>query len=313
MKVFLAGATGAIGQALVPRLVAAGHEVVGTTRSKERAKQIEDAGATAVVVDPFDRAALTAAVVEAGPDAVIHQLTALKNLGDFKNPDADFETTNRLRTETTDVLIAAAQEAGAKTFIAQSFAGWPMERSGPAVKDETAAWDPHPAKGMVKTHAAIKHLEEATVAADGIVLRYGGFYGPGTSIDAGGTHIEMIKKRKFPIVGNGAGVWSLVHIEDAADATVKALESGKPGVYHVTDDEPAPVNEWLPVLAELAGAKKPLRVPKWIAKFAAGEAGVMMMTEIRGASNEKAKRELGWQPAHPTWRTGFKETLNGST
>jgi nucleoside-diphosphate-sugar epimerase len=309
MKIFLAGATGAMGQRLVPQLLAAGHSVTGTTRRQAGADQLRAAGAEPVIVDPFDRAALTKAVIDAEPDAVIHQLTALSDLRNMRNFDKVFATTNRLRTETTDVLLAAAQEAGAKRFIAQSFAGWPAERVGGPVKTEDAPFDPHPAKHMKASLDAIKHLERVVVDAGGIALRYGGFYGPGTGLSAGGEQLELVRKRKFPVVGDGGGLWSMVHIDDAAAATVLALDHGAPGVYNIVDDEPAPAAEWLPELAKLAGAKPPWHVPAWLGRMAAGDAVVTMMTSIRGASNAKAKRELGWQPAHPTWRTGFAEAL----
>jgi 2-alkyl-3-oxoalkanoate reductase len=309
MKVFLAGATGAIGRALVPQLIAAGHTVTGTTRRQAGADQLRAQGAEAVIVDPFDKAALTTAVVDARPTAVIHQLTALSDMGNLRNPDKVFATTNRMRTETTDVLIAAAQEAGAKRFIAQSFAGWPAERTGGPVKTEDDPFATEPPPHMKETQTAIRYVEEATVAAGGIALRYGGFYGPGTGMAPGAEQVKMVQGRKFPVVGSGAGVWSFVHIDDAAAATVLALEHGKPGVYNVVDDEPAPVAEWLPLLAQVTGAKPPRHVPTWLGKLAAGPALTAMMTEIRGASNAKAKRELGWQPAHPSWRTGFAEVM----
>ena len=313
MRVFVAGATGAIGRRLVPQLVSAGHEVVGTTRSERGAAAIEAAGATPAIADGLDRDAMTRAVLAARPDVVVHQMTALSSIGgNLRRFDRDFELTNRLRTEGTDHLLAAARAAGARRFVAQSFAGWPYARAGGRVKTERDPLDPDPPRAMRETLAAIRHLEEAVTGAadlDGLALRYGGFYGPGTSIAPDGAHAEMIRRRRFPIVGDGGGVWSFVHVNDAAAATVAAIERGAPGVYNVVDDEPAPVAEWLPELAAALGAKPPRRVPLWVGRLATGDAGVSLMTQVRGASNEKARRELGWRPRHATWRTGFRDAL----
>ncbi len=309
MKVFVAGATGVMGRQLVPRLVAAGHEVVGTTRSESKTRQLYDLGATPAVVDALDPDQVAAAVAEAQPEAIIHQLTSIESV----NPrrfDRDFALTNRLRTEGVDHLLSAGRAVGVSRFIAQSYTSWPYARTGGPVKTEDDPLDPTPAREMRESFAAIRHLEEAVTGADwtvGIALRYGGFYGPGTSLDAGGEQVEMVRKRRIPVVGNGRGVWSFVHIADAAEATVAALERGSRGVYNIVDDDPAPVAEWLPQLAQQLGAKPPMRVPKFVGRLAAGEAGVIMFTDMRGASNAKAKRELGWQPAHPSWRQGFAE------
>ena len=310
MKVFLAGATGAMGRQLVPRLAQAGHQVIGTTRSDSKRALIEELGGTAVVVDALDADQVGDAVAKAEPDAIIHELTAIEaGSFDTRHFDRSFALTNRLRTEGVDHLLAAGLAVGVKRFIAQSFTSWPYARTGGPVKTEEDPLDPNPARHMRESFKAIRHVEEAVTGADwteGIALRYGGFYGPGTSLaPEGGEQVDMIRKRKFPIVGNGGGVWSFIHIADAADATVAALERGRRGIYNIVDDEPAPVREWLPLLAERYGAPKPMRVPKFIGRLAAGEAGVVMMTEIRGASNEKAKRELDWQPRHPSWREGF--------
>jgi nucleoside-diphosphate-sugar epimerase len=302
MRVFLAGATGAIGSRLVPRLVAAGHEVTGTTRSAEKADRLRSLGAAAVVLDVLDAAAVRGAVAAARPDAIVHQATALSGLSDVKHFDRTFAETNRLRTVGTDALLAAARAAGVRRFVAQSFAGWPYAREGGPVKTEEDPLDPAPVPAMRQTLAAIRHLEQAVLHADGIVLRYGGFYG--SPDDA---QLELVRKRQFPIVGDGGAVWSFVHLDDAAAATVLALERGRPGIYNVVDDEPAPVREWLPALAAAIDAKPPRRVPRWLARFLAGRAGVALMTEIRGASNAKAKRELGWTLRHPSWRTGFAD------
>ncbi len=307
MKVFLAGATGVMGTQLVPRLIAAGHEVVGTTRSEAKRQQIYDVGATPVVADALDPEQIAQAVAEATPEVIIHQLTAIGSIN-TRTFDRDFALTNRLRTEGTDHLLSAGRAVGVKRFIAQSYTSWPYARTGGAVKSEDDPLDPHPAREMRASFAAIRHLEDAVTAADwtvAIVLRYGGFYGPGTSLAPGGEQWEMVRKRKFPLIGNAGGVWSFVHIGDAADATVAAIDHGTRGIYNVVDDDPAPVREWLPGLAQAAGGKKPFRVPRFVGRLAAGEAGAIMMTEMRGASNAKAKRELGWQPAHPSWRQGF--------
>jgi 2-alkyl-3-oxoalkanoate reductase len=301
MRVFVTGATGAIGARLAPQLVERGHEVVGTSRSAEKADRLRAHGAEPVVLDVLDRDAVREAVLAARPDAIVHQATALAGMSDLKHFDRAFAETNRLRTEGTDALLAAATEAGVRRFVAQSYAGWPYARDGGPVKTEEDPLDPTPVPAMSETLAAMRHLEEAVVSAGGLALRYGGFYG--SPDDA---QLELVRKRRLPIVGDGGGIWSFVHLEDAAAATVLALERGEPGIYNVVDDEPAPVREWLPALAATIGAKPPRRVPRWLARFLAGEAGVALMTEIRGASNAKAKRELGWTLRYPSWRQGFR-------
>lgn len=306
MKVFVAGATGAMGKQLVPRLVEAGHEVTGMTRTPGKRHELEALGATAIVADALDADQVAEAVATAAPAAIIHQLTAIGSM----NPrrfDRDFALTNRLRTEGTDHLLAAAQAVGVRRFVAQSYASWPYARTGGPVKTEADPLDPEPAREMRESLAAIRHVEAAVLGArwtEGIVLRYGAFYGPGTSMAPGGEQFEMIRKRRYPIVGDGGGVWSFVHIADAAEATVAALEHGSPGIYNVVDDDPAPVARWLPAMAERIGAKRPPRVPRLIGRLAAGEAGVVLMTDVRGASNAKAAAELGWRPAHASWRDG---------
>jgi len=308
MKVFLAGATGAIGRALVPKLLEHGHQVVGTTRSEAKAGELFDIGAQPVILDPLDRDAVVAAVSRAQPDAIVHELTALAGV-DFMRFKKSFEMTNRLRTEGTDNLLAAAKAAGVERVVAQSYAGWPSARTGPAVKTEDDPLDPHPVGQTAEAHAAIRHVEDVVTAAGGIVLRYGGFYGPGTGFEPSGEQVEMLRKRRWPLVGDGQAVWSFVHIDDAATATVAALEHGKPGsIYNIVDDDPAPVSEWLPYVAEVAGAKPPRHVPAWVARLM-GAHLVALMTEARGASNAKARRELGWEPAHHSWREGFREVL----
>ena len=300
MKVLVAGAAGAIGARLVPQLVQRGHEVIGTSRSNEKLDRVRAEGAEAVALDLLDRDRVREAVVAARPDAVVHQATALAGLSDFKHFDRSFAATNRLRTEGTDALLAAAREAGVERFVAQSFAGWPYARQGGPVKTEEDPLDPTPVPTMRETLAAIRHLEQATVSAGGAVLRYGGLYGSRADVQ-----LELVRKRRFPIVGDGGGVWSFVHLDDAAAATVLAIEQPARGIFNIVDDEPAPVSEWLPALAEAIGAKPPRRVPRWLARLLAGEAGVVLMTETRGASNAKAKRELGWALRHPSWREGF--------
>jgi nucleoside-diphosphate-sugar epimerase len=308
MKVFLAGASGALGTRLIPQLIDRGHTVVGTTRSEAKAPAIWDLGAKPVVVDALDRDAVIAAVTAEKPDAIIHQLTALSGV-DFRKFEKSFELTDRLRTEGTDNLLAAARAAGVKRFVAQSYAGWPYARTDGAVKTEDDPLDPDPAPQTRRSLAAIRHVETAVTAAGGIALRYGGFYGPGTGLEPGGEQLELVRKRKFPVVGEGRAVWSFVHIDDAAAATVIALEHGRPGVYNIVDDDPAPVAEWLPYLAEVAGAKPPRHLPLWLARLVGGEHMVVLMDEARGASNEKARGELGWEPSHHSWRAGFREAL----
>ena len=306
MRVLVAGATGAIGKQLVPRLIAAGHGVHGMTRSESKQAMLRELGAVPAVVDALDADQVAEAVARARPDVIVHQLTAIEGL-DMRHFDRVFALTNRLRTEGTDHLLSAGQAVGVRRFVAQSYFGF-YARTGAAVKSEEDPIDPSPAREMRETVAAIRHLEAAVLGAmwtEGIVLRYGGFYGPGTSLAPGGEQFELVSRRGFPLVGDGAGVWSFIHVADAADATLAAVEHGTRGVYNVVDDEPAPVAEWLPALARELGARKPMRVPRFIGRLFAGEAGVVMMTELRGASNAKARRELGWHPAHSSWREGF--------
>jgi nucleoside-diphosphate-sugar epimerase len=310
MRILVAGATGALGKQLLPRLVSAGHEVVGMTRSPSKQDLVRELGATPAVADALVPEQVAAAVAEADPEVIVHQLTALAESLDIRHFERTFALTNRLRTEGTDHLLAAGRAVGTRRFVAQSYAGWPFARTGGAVKTEDDPLDPAPADAMRSTLDAICHLERAVMAADwtqGVVLRYGGFYGPGTSLGPdGGESVEMIRKRKFPVVGTGAGVWSFIHIEDAADATVAAVERGR-GIYNIVDDDPAPVAEWLPAIAAAVGAKPPRHVPRLVGRLVAGEAATVMMTEVRGASNAKAKRELGWQPRHPSWRDVFAQ------
>lgn len=306
MKVFVAGATGAIGRELVPRLVEGGHEVHGMTRKDSNRALLEELGAVPVVADALDAAQVAAAVAAAEPDVIVHQLTAIGAV-DTRHMERSFALTNRLRTEGTDHLLSAGQAVGAQRFVAQSNI-MAYGRTGGPVKAEGDPDDRAPTAGVRPGLEAIEHLEAAVLGAawaEGIVLRYGWFYGPGTSIARGSEQVEMVRRRKFPVVGDGGAVWSWIHVADAAAATVAAIERGARGTYNVVDDDPATVAEWLPELAGELGAKPPRRVPRFVGRLFAGETGVMMMTELRGASNAKAKRELGWRPAHPSWRNGL--------
>jgi nucleoside-diphosphate-sugar epimerase len=311
MKVFVAGAAGAIGRQLLPRLAAQGHQVTAATRSPGKAAMLRELGAEPVVVDGLDAIAVGEAVARAEPEVVIHQMTALSGSTDLRRFDRMFAVTNQLRTQGTDNLLAAAAAAGVRRFIAQGYTGWPNSREGGPVKTEADPLDPSPPAMQRESLAAIRHLERVVPAASpvqGIVLRYGSFYGPGASDD----FVGLIRKRRLPVIGDGAGVWSFLHIRDAAAATLAAMEQGAPGVYNVVDDEPASVAEWLPYVARAVGAKAPRRVPAWLGRLAAGEVGVSMMTQIRGSSNAKAKRELGWRPVWPSWRDGFSRGLADS-
>jgi nucleoside-diphosphate-sugar epimerase len=307
MRVFVAGATGAIGKQLVPRLVAAGHEVTGMTRSESKQAMLAELGAVPVVADALDPDQVAEAVAQARPEVIVHQLTAIGAV-DLRHFERSFAQTSRLRTEGTDYLLSAGHAVGVRRFVAQSNGAFAYARTGGPVKREEDPLDPSPPREMRSTVAALRHLEQAVLGArwtEGIVLRYGAFYGPGTSMAPGEEQFELIRGRKFPLVGAGGGVWSFIHVADAADATLAAVEHGSRGVYNVVDDDPAPVAEWLPALAHELGAKKPMRVPKFIGRLFAGEIGAVMMTELRGASNAKAKRALQWQPTHSSWRQGF--------
>jgi nucleoside-diphosphate-sugar epimerase len=307
MRVFVAGASGAIGRPLVRRLIEAGHEVTGMTRHEERAAEIRDAGADAAVCDVFDSAALSAAVGAARPEVVVHELTSLPPRIDPRRAET-YRETNRLRTEGTANLIAAARAAGARRFVAQSIA-FVYAPVGPRVVDEGAPVMEGASGHLGEAIGAIVDCERQVLAIGGLVLRYGSFYGPRTSFARDGTMAEDFRRRRFPIVGSGAGMMSFVQIEDAAAATVAACERGAPGIYNVCDDEPAPMREWIPVYAKTVGAKRPFRVPRWVVRLAAGRTIALMTTEMRGAANSEAKRELGWEPRYPSWRQGFNEAL----
>ena len=303
MRVFVAGASGALGSRVVTQLIDAGHTVIGTHKSPASAELLWDLGATPVGVDLLDAGAVRTAVLDSKPDAIVHQATALANVKFGRNLDRTFATTNRLRTEGTDALLAAAREAGVRRFVAQSFAPYIYKRQGGLIKTEADPIDDAPPPNTAETYAAIIHLEKATTDFGGIALRYGGFYGA-----ANDALIEPVRRRQFPIVGNGGGIFSWLHLDDGAAATVLALEHSDqkaPAIYNIVDDEPAPVRDWLPVLANALGAKPPRRVPTWLARLVAGPATVVLATQARGSSNAKARRELGWTPRYPSWRLGF--------
>jgi nucleoside-diphosphate-sugar epimerase len=309
MRVFVAGGTGVVGRRLVPKLVARGHQVTATTTNPAKLGLLQQLGADAVVMDGLDAMSVGEAVAKARPDAIVHQMTAISpahaGKPDMKHMDRWFATTNRLRTEGTDYLLAAAEATGVSHFVAQSYASWNGIRKGGWVKTEEDPLDLHAGTAAQAGMEAIRYLEDVVLKAGGAVLRYGGLYGPGATDD----QVELVRKRQFPLVGGGTGYCSWVHLDDAASATVLAVEQKARGVFNIVDDEPAPASEWLPYLAACAGAKPPMRVPKWLARLLAGEVAVTMMTEGRGFSNAKAKRELGWQLRYPSWRQGFKEGL----
>lgn len=312
MKIFLAGATGVVGRRLIPLLTAAGHEVAGLTRSPAKADLLRKMGAVPIVEDALDPAAVMDVVRLLKPEIVIHQLTSIPRTIDFRNFDREFTLTNRLRKEGTDYLLAAARAAGVRRFIAQSFAGWSYARDGEAVKTEEDPLDRNPPQKFRRTLEAIRYLESAVAgqtALEGLILRYGFFYGPQTAIGEHGSIVDDVRKRRVPIAGGGTGVWSFIHIDDVARFTLAAIERGAPGVYNIVDDDPAPVSQWLPALAEVLGAKPPRRIPAWLARFMMGDA-VVVMTSARGASNAKAKRAFGLNLMWPSWRVGFRRGLS---
>jgi nucleoside-diphosphate-sugar epimerase len=312
MRIFVAGAGGALGAHLVPALIDGGHEVVAMTRSPAKSDALRALGAKPAVADGLDRAAVMDAVTRAEPEVVIHQMTALAEIKSMKKFDEEFAVTNRLRAEGTDHLVEASRAAGVRRLIVQSYGNWNYEPTGTGPKTEEDPLDPDPPANQRASIAAIRHLERAVLEAgdlEAMALRYGNFYGPDTAIGRGGEIVEMVAKRKMPIVGDGAGVWSFIHIVDVAGATVAAIDRGAPGIYNVIDDDPAPVAQWLPELAKAIGAKPPRHVPVWLGRMAIGDVGVSMMTRIRGASNAKARRELGWEPRYRSWREGFVSGL----
>jgi nucleoside-diphosphate-sugar epimerase len=308
MRVFVTGATGALGRHLVPALVAEGHDVTATTRTAAKAGGLREAGATPVILDGLDRDAVIAEVLVASPDVIVHEMTALASMRNLRQPDKVFAATNALRTQGTDNLLAAAAQAGTRRVIAQSYVS-ANARTGNLVKTEDDPIDTDPVPTAQQTLAAIRHVEETVprVAPEGIVLRYGSFYGPGAS----DILLDTVRKRQWPVIGGGTGIWSFIEITDAAAATLAAVSHGEPGVYNVADSDPAPVSEWLPYLAGVLGAKPPLRVPVWLGRLLAGEFIVAQMTSARGSSNEKARKELGWEPRYPSWREGFRAWAGG--
>jgi nucleoside-diphosphate-sugar epimerase len=308
MRVFVTGATGALGRHLVPGLIAAGHEVTATTRTPAKVAQLREAGAEPVILDGLDREAVIAAVLAASPEVIVHEMTALADMRSLRNMDRVFAATNELRTRGTDNLLAAAERAGTRRVIAQS-AERMNERSGGPVKTEKDPLDSRPVRSAARTVAAIRHVEQTVPEAvpEGIVLRYGSFYGPGASQPL----LDMVRKRQMPVIGGGTGIWSFIEMTDAAAATLAAVGRGAPGIYNITDSDPAPVAEWLPYLAKVADAKPPLRVPAWLGRLLAGEFVVTQMTSSRGSSNEKARKELGWVPRYASWREGFRAWVAG--
>ncbi|HEY0674081.1 MAG TPA: NAD(P)-dependent oxidoreductase [Longimicrobiales bacterium] len=313
-KVFIAGATGVLGRRLVRLLVDQGDEVTGMTRTPSKRELLKQLGARPVVADALDPDAVGRAISEAEPDVVVHQLTALSDVRDARNFERAFSQNARLRRDGTDILLSASRAAGVKRFVAQCYAGFLLARTGPRVLREDDPLDVNPPAPFRRVVQADRHLEAAVTGAswtEGIVLRYGSFYGPGTSMSLHppGVHTELVRKRQFPIIGGGAGIWSFLHIDDAARGTLAAIERGRRGIYHITDNEPAPVAQWLPALAAAINAKPPYYVSKWLGRLAGGAAAVIMMTATRGASNEKARSELSWQPGYGSWREGFVHGL----
>lgn len=312
MKVFVAGATGAIGKRLVPALRSRGHDVTAMTRSPQKVTALRAAGAETVVADALDRDAVARAIDAAQPEAIIHQLTSLAHVKQLRGFDREFAVTNQLRTVGTENLLAAARSAHVKRFIAQSYGGWTYDPSADGLKTERDPFDPHPPRNQRQSLEAIRQLEHSVLTAQGmlgVVLRYGMLYGPGTNLAADGDLAELVRARKLPIIGSGSGVWSFIHVDDAALAAVVAMERGRAGVYNIVDDEPAPVSIWLPELARSLGAKPPRRVPVWLGLLLGGEVTVSLMTRVRGVSNAKARTELRWTPRYRTWREGFRSGL----
>jgi nucleoside-diphosphate-sugar epimerase len=310
MRVYVAGGSGAIGRRLIPQLIAAGHDVVATTGSKRRVEDLKLLRAQPLVVDGLDEGAVIKSVCLAKPGVVINEMTALATATNLRNFDRAFARTNELRTKGNSHLIRAAQIAQVRGLISQSYTGWANAREGDPVKAEEDALDQRPPKAMRRSLEAIAYLEQAVTGTDrieGIALRYGSLYGPGTAFST--DYVDQVRKRRLPLNGSGAGIWSFVHIDDAAAATVLALERGSRGVYNVVDDDPAPVSEWLPFLAGVLDAKPPRKIPVWLARLIAGDAITSMSTRIHGSSNAKARRELRWEPRYRSWRDGFREAL----
>ncbi len=312
MKVLVAGSSGVIGRRLIQQLIANGHRVIALTRSSHKAAILRMAGTDPVIADGLNRAAVLDAVQQTKPDAVVHEMTSLTGVKNLRDFDRAFAATNRLRTEGTDYLLEAAKSAGAQLFVGQSYAGWTFARAGSRLKTEDDPFDANPPASQKESLQAIQYLEKTILSAEGIkgvVLRYANLYGPGTSIAPNGDIVKAVRKRMLPIIGDGAGVWSFIHIDDAVDATVAAIKRGEPGLFNIGDDEPAPAVVWLPELARAVNAKPPMKIPLWLGRIVGGEALVSMMTRMRGMSNAKAKRELNWQPRYKSWREGFRTGL----
>ncbi len=308
MRIFIAGATGVLGRNLIPKLLNHGHSVIGTSSTKARLRELQQLGADAVLMDGIDRDSVFAAVSSSTPDVVVNEMTAISKVRNYKNFDLEFTLTNRLRVEGTSHLLAASREVGVKKVVVQSFAGWPFEQTEGAANSEEADFEPSVPVRMRNSQRAIQAMEQSVLSGKspvGVVLRYGYFYGPGTSFDIEGDISKALRKRAFPLIGGGTAVWSLIHVNDAAEATRLAIESAPGGIYNIVDDRPSKLEEWLPGLAKLLGVKPPVRMPAWLGRFFVGESGVYMMTQASGALNAKAKRVLGWRPAYPDWRTGF--------
>jgi len=312
MKVLVAGASGAVGRRLVPILVRRGHTVFGMTHSADKVAELRALGAEPLVGNALDRQSVAHVLDASRPEVVIHQLTALSHATSLKHFDRQFAMTNRLRTEGLDLLLEGARRAGARRFVAQSFTGWTNPREGSRVKSEADPLDPHPPHWMRQTLDAIRYLEQViggTQDLEATALRYGYLYGPGTSFAPGGDILEAVRHRRLPLVGSGAGVWSFIHVDDIAMATVLAAEGAPAGVYNVVDDEPVEVGTWLPELARIVGARPPRHVPVWFARLLIGDTGIAMMTQSRGSSNAKIRNAFDWQPKYPTWRDGFRRGL----
>lgn len=311
MNVFIAGASGVVGTATIPRLIESGHTPIAMTRSPQDADRLRDLGARVVVADGLDRSSVVRAMSESRPDIVVHVMTALKHIRDLKHFDRTFAETNRLRTAGTDNLIYAARETGVKRILAHSYAGWNYAKGGAEAKSETDLLDPQPPRNQRESLDALVHLERATLTSglSACILRCANHYGPRTSIARAGAIVDLVRKRALPVIGSGSGIWSFIHTDDATAATVLAIDRGAEGIFNIADDEPVAAHVWISELAKLLRAPKPLRVPTFVGRFAAGEVGVSMMTAARGASNAKAKREVGWTPRFATWSDGFRHVL----
>ncbi len=308
MRIFIAGATGVLGRNLIPKLLNHGHSVIGTSSTKARLRELQELGVDAVLMNGLDRDSVFTAVSSSTPDVVVNEMTAISKVRNYKNFDQEFALTNRLRVEGTSHLLAASRQVKVKKVVVQSFAGWPFEQTGAAANSEEADFEPSVPVRMRNSQRAIQAMEQSVLSGKppvGVVLRYGYFYGPGTSFDLEGDINKALRKRAFPLIGGGTGVWSLIHVDDAAEATRLAIESAPGGIYNIVDDRPSKLEEWLPGLCKLLGVKPPMKMPAWLGRFFVGESGVYMMTQARGALNAKAKRVLGWKPAYPDWRTGF--------